>query len=544
MMPWRAIQEMYPPRSLKINWKKLAYTDGSLVKTSRTCTIGSGVFIPNQDMHGHAGTSYMVDPCGKGITNTVNRAELVAILYALQKGCDAIATDSTCALYLINKMINRPWRLINHTHYVLLQRIAEVIREHPSPRITLLKVPAHKGVVGNVMADLAAKDAEHRIQNGWPGLHAKVEVGNNPNNNKCWLRSNHEDHEHNPCESHELSDMRDCLKNHMRGIHSLGYSNTDSVYFKAWQQLIETADTDHSNHFMIGANAQHAARRTMLQYRTGTLWTNKMAHRFDAKHSSKCPLCSQEDGGHHALSACPVIADTIGALRHNAAGRAILKAISTGSRGADLIMADVGNKDTMQNENLGHLQCRIPEWIIPSRAKHEATHSTTIAESEPMRTACGGSKRVGGPTFADLRNKYKPDGLMVKGQHHNEIGVNSTVTIIEIKYCEDTRPEQQRDNAAKQHESLKLYLKETWNCRIEQVTILLGVGGTIYKCMKDDLKSLGVEGQEYKRLAQELNVIAAEYGHKALNLRRHLQRSNGTQHSKGFTIPSKKGFPD
>jgi hypothetical protein len=47
-----------------------------------------------------------------------------------------------------------------------------------------------------------------------------------------------------------------------------------------------------------------------------------------------------------------------------AAGRHIIKAISVGSKGADLIMADVGRKALMEEVNIGGIPHRIPEWIL------------------------------------------------------------------------------------------------------------------------------------------------------------------------------------
>eukprot|EP00983_Pelagomonas_calceolata_P134130 1162028-Pelagomonas_calceolata.AAC.8 len=53
------------------------------------------------------------------------------------------------------------------------------------------------------------------------------------------------------------------------------------------------------------------------------------------------------------------------------------------------------------------------------------------------------------------------------------------VHLIEIKYCEDTRPEQQLEAAQKQHADL-YNLKNVSGRVFKAHTILLGVGGTCY----------------------------------------------------------------
>jgi len=55
------------------------------------------------------------------------------------------------------------------------------------------------------------------------------------------------------------------------------------------------------------------------------------------------------------------------------------------------------------------------------------------------------------------------------------------VHLIEVKYCDDTRPEQQLARATEQHIGLKHALAQQCH-RVSLQTILIGAMGTIYKC--------------------------------------------------------------
>jgi hypothetical protein len=65
-------------------------------------------------------------------------------------------TDSVSSIYQLRKMMLMPSRMESHLHPDLLQEIARLIRNRPSP-VTILKVTSHNGSIGNEMADDAAK---------------------------------------------------------------------------------------------------------------------------------------------------------------------------------------------------------------------------------------------------------------------------------------------------------------------------------------------------------------------------------------------------
>jgi hypothetical protein len=175
-------------------------------------------------------------------------------------------------------------------------------------------------------------------------------------------------------ESKEFGSLHTPLKKHMHEHHHMGNSNTQSAYFKYWTAILPTVNKVATNHFMT--HATDAGKKILLNYRCGTLLTNKWRHRMNPKHTNMCPLCEKTiDGGHHALSGCSIVAQTTGSLRHNAAGRKIIKAISVGNKGADLIMADVGRQSLMEEAGIGDLPHRIPKWILQDPIDNDTYHS-------------------------------------------------------------------------------------------------------------------------------------------------------------------------
>jgi hypothetical protein len=104
--------------------------------------------------------------------------------------------------------------------------------------------------------------------------------------------------------------------------------------------------------FMTSSKVTPAQRKRVLQYCYGLLPTNKLLYRYKKVTSTACPLCSGEDGGHHAVSSCPALSKAV-TLRHNEAilkailkaihqGTAILKAIHQGCKGRLVLTSDVG----------------------------------------------------------------------------------------------------------------------------------------------------------------------------------------------------------
>ena len=94
---------------------------------------------------------------------TINHAELAGIWLALQAIPDTtpilLGTDSLSSLHQINNYLLSPQAYTNHIHAPLLALIAKAIttRSLLGTPTHLGKVPAHKGIAGNEIADQLAK---------------------------------------------------------------------------------------------------------------------------------------------------------------------------------------------------------------------------------------------------------------------------------------------------------------------------------------------------------------------------------------------------
>eukprot|EP00983_Pelagomonas_calceolata_P031753 996310-Pelagomonas_calceolata.AAC.1 len=87
-------------------------------------------------------------------------------------------------------------------------------------------------------------------------------------------------------------------------------------------------------------------KRTILQYRTGTLYNQKHAVRFKRSTDPQCPLpgCRQLDSALHMLSGCRNhIISSMKTESHNVSGRMIIKALSKSPCGAGVVHMDIGS---------------------------------------------------------------------------------------------------------------------------------------------------------------------------------------------------------
>eukprot|EP00983_Pelagomonas_calceolata_P066030 1148838-Pelagomonas_calceolata.AAC.1 len=170
-------------------------------------------------------------------------------------------------------------------------------------------------------------------------------------------------------------------------------------------------------------------KHTILQYHTGTLYNQKHAVRFKRSTTPLCPLpgCHQFDSALHMLSGCENhIISSMKTEGHNVAGRMIMRVLSKSPWGTGLVDTDMGSDD-----RLGH--------------KHGTSQRNNVA------------------------NRVRQPYQLNANQRH--------VHLIEIKYCEDTRPGQQLEAAQRQHADI---CKIISGKAVTLHTFLLGVGGTCY----------------------------------------------------------------
>ena len=98
--------------------------------------------------------------------------------------------------------------------------------------------------------------------------------------------------------------------------------------------------------------------------------------------------------------------------------------------------------------------------------------------------------------------------------------IRRDIHLVKIKYCEDTRPQNQL-NAAKQHHKDLSYILQLASVTLH--IILLGVGCTIYNTNTlKPFKELGLDSQRVKKLASKLHVHSVHFAAKLVHTRRAL----------------------
>jgi len=102
------------------------------------------------------------------------------------------------------------------------------------------------------------------------------------------------------------------------------------------------------------------------------------------------------------------------------------------------------------------------------------------------------------------------------------------IHLVEIKYCEDTRPQNQLNATKEQHKDL---CNNFQGASVTLHIILLGVGGTIHKTHTlKPFKELGLDSQKVKRFASKLHVHSVNFAAKLVHTRRALSSTAFNSH--------------
>ena len=107
--------------------------------------------------------------------------------------------------------------------------------------------------------------------------------------------------------------------------------------------------------------------------------------------------------------------------RHHSIGRILLRAISKGHMGGDIVMADLGR--TAKCEEAGApslLPHRVPPKFLPRQPRREETLLPADENTHPMP-----------------KTKLQPDIMLVLGK---KTKAEATIHIVEFKVCRDTDP--------------------------------------------------------------------------------------------------------
>ena len=415
--------------------------------------------------------------------------------------------------------------MIYYQHRQLLECIVQLLSDRSAKKygaVEFIKVKSHSGVIGNERADAAARAAAKgtidmdlssmplpstRRHSFWlygkrtgAARAAATQPDGTQDNNATQPVHAHVAGSH----TRELGDLRGALRQHMHAHHKLGGANTDSVYYRSWAQTTCMADGTLSNACTHPGTLPPGHLRTLLRWRTGTLWNQKLAHRYRMAPSSACPLCHEEDGGMHIASGCqhPTM-QCMYTERHNIVGRCLLKAIQKGSKGACIVSADVGSKERCEDEGVHWVGCtNVPDCML---APLPCTGPARADEERPINT--------------------RPDIMLhVKGNTRQD----DVIYIVEIKTCRDTDVQRQLSNATAQHGGL-LERLQTAGYRAVNIMIvpfLIGVSGTIYtEHTLAAMEKLGVDSERARKCARKIHALMADQMHSIVINRRRLEHS-------------------
>jgi ribonuclease HI len=492
---------------LRWDWRAMAYADGS----AKDNFCGAGLWLPPDAVpdgpHGPAAAArtLTIDPAGEGPTNTITRAELSAIWAALKQGATTIASDSACALWLLQRAVRDPNSLRkNRLHRPLVLAILAQLQAAPAP-VQLIKVKAHTGVVGNELADQAAAVAR-----------ANVEAGS-PCDMACSVAPHELARTYWPCtrpekplagaddKPHYLPNIKDAVGEHMRAEHGIGGGGAAeaSWRFSRFQANLKAGLVlpTPSNGYMTSSRVKHSCRRCVQKARTGTLFHQGTAKLFGYCESDTCtmPGCGLRDGITHMLGGCQN-ASLRGMFqeRHNDLGRLLLAAVAEGAKGAALGQTDVGRRAKLEAVGL-------PEGLLPEAQRYIPRNmlptSLTKAEWRALR----------------------PDGLLAwtdkNGGRH--------VRVIELKVTSDLDPARALKEASAQHEALLTHLRNPRDranvASAELAPITFGATGVAFSATRTTLMGLGVPKECADTAIEGACLALANWTHKIVRVRRALE---------------------
>ena len=507
-IPAGELRQAYTASPLLFNWRTMAYTDGSKMEITEGDTkrnaVGAGLYIPQLEELGQQ-AEFTIDPAGEGATNTINRAELAALYAATSKGQTLIATDSATSLAQLQRAVHRPMTLRMHKHEELLQATVGLANTIPGT-VTLVKIKAHAGHIGNEVADQVAKRAA--APKDGTGIDMVLPIDGRPS---CaagyWLyRCEPADvAQQDPTQNRPpgpIDNLRGDLRSATHTAHHLGFSNTDGIYYTSWQSITDQAHGTLSNGLTTHRGSlTHGQTKVALKYRMGLLYSKRLAFKWGRATDMLCPLCGLEDGGTHMVSGCQHKSmQGMYTERHNKLGRIIMRAIGKGEKGGEVVSMDLGAASKAAADGVGYTARRhVPPEVLPYMQARD-------------------------------RNKLKPDALLVSGETTTARS-SCQVHIVELKCCRDTTPGTQLQQAQAQHSHLRQLLIDAGYSpnNIHIVPILVGVSGTIYHIHTlQALQKLGITRAKAKDCARKLHLQAIRCMHNIVQTRHMLAHSADT----------------
>ena len=158
--------------------------------------------------------------------------------------------------------------------------------------------------------------------------------------------------------------------------------------------------------------------------------------------------------------------------RHNLACRVIFKAISkTGSLESCIVSKDIGSNERMTMQNLQIPETAesriVPKWLFPSRFpdkdRFTSSHPDYVlftpiaAKTQKQQINVGGgffevAGGTGSISAAPPAKSRATNSKQHRPKDHSKPWRD--IHLVEIKYCEDTRPQNQLNAAKEQHKDL------------------------------------------------------------------------------------------
>ena len=463
-----------------------------------------------------------IDPVGIEITNTINRAEMVAPYAWLRNLMDdepdcptAALGDSLCTLQLISKALKRPYATNLSLHDRVLAEIVELLKQkaRQGTKIYIAKVKAHIGVHGNEMADRAANKAADAQHNGKiDEVKYSISLGNDPLADKLWPYHKPPTEGEQP--SFAVANLHDSLKKQLCHKCHKGYTKP-TIYSNLHDNLVPDMHLPTANISTTTKpkNITYPMKRNVLRYKTGTLWNAKLAQRFKRPYGAHpthlhrgqgmCPHCGNPDSGSHIAAACshPYMKGLY-IQRHNELTIIIAEALSRGKHGGGIVAIDAGS--TALAAGLTH-QSRIPMEV-----------TLDIPDED--------------------RNKMRPDILLIKNRDAREPICLSSLTdeshrsnahvfIGEISCGADTRYHTKFTEKLEQHARLKEALQRKQYAKVEVLPLIIGVAGTTYMSCYENLLTLGLERPAAIACMTKLHFCSVRRLDQIIRTRRHMDHN-------------------